>query len=418
MRQIRSLLRNPRVLSFLDQVSFSLGNFVVLMAFARGFTAVEFAGYGIGFAVVILLQSVYRVAFVVPMALVPDAAFEADRKAYAGQHLLIVGGLIALAAVAWGATLVLPVPPLAVASAVAAFSLLSSFLPQDFERTFLLRTGHQLQALLASLTFLALTLVSAGLVALHAAPFTGVMLLFWLFGVVRTALAVRRAPRPDLAGGRALLASAVRAGSASWNMLGTVASAGFSHVPLFILSFFAPAINVAAYTAVRAPMQPLQIVVRSLDLVDKVVFGRIDADDRVARHRHLRRTYVLYLAVGLVGATLIGTFAGPLIGLMFGAKYAGFEGTMRLWGAMFVIISSSLPLETAILSAGHYRGYALMQCAGGALAIVLAFPLSHLFYDFGAVLACLIGWSLTYAMLAIRVYLIIARNEDRDHPIG
>jgi hypothetical protein len=108
--------------------------------------------------------------------------------------------------------------------------------------------------------------------------------------------------------------------------------------------------------------------------------------------------------------------AGALISLMFGTKYAGFEGTMRLWGAMFVLISSALPLETqadqrsgegadqdrsdqadreveqvgpaqvpvarhllissalpletAILSAGHYRGYALMQCAGGALAVV------------------------------------------------
>jgi hypothetical protein len=55
--------------------------------------------------------------------------------------------------------------------------------------------------------------------------------------------------------------------AASWNMLGTVASSGFTHIPLFILSFFAPAINVAAFTAVRAPMQPMQIVVRSLDPV-------------------------------------------------------------------------------------------------------------------------------------------------------
>ncbi|WP_298964405.1 hypothetical protein [uncultured Methylobacterium sp.] len=418
MRLIRSLLRNPRILAFLDQVSFSLGNFVVLMAFARGFSPVEFAGYGIGFAVAILLQSVYRIAFVVPMALVPEATFAAERRGYAGQHVLIVGGLLAASALAWLATLALPVPPLAVASAIAAFSILSSFLPQDFERTFLLRTGHQAQALLASLAFLALTLVSAGLVALHAAPFTGIMLLFWLFGVVRTALAIRRAPGADLARGRALIEASVRAGSASWNMLGTVASSGFTHIPLFILSFFAPAINVAAFTAVRAPMQPMQIVVRSLDLVDKVVFGRIDPDDRVARHRHLRRTYLLYLAVGLIGAILIGAFAGPLISLMFGTKYAGFEGTMRLWGAMFVLISSALPLETAILSAGHYRGYALMQCAGGALAVVVAFPLSHYQFDFGAVLACLIGWSLTYAMLATRVYLIIARNEDREHPIG
>jgi O-antigen/teichoic acid export membrane protein len=233
-----------------------------------------------------------------------------------------------------------------------------------------------------------------------------------LFGLVKTLRLNWPEQWSDFAAGARRLAVSLR-GDAGWNMAGIVAASGYAHAPLFVLGSMAPALNVAAFTAVRAPLQPLQIVIRSFDLVDKLVFGRIDRSDRGARARHLARTYVTYLVMASVMAGAISVAAEPIIRHLLGETYVPFAGTLRLWAAVFVLMTSSLPLETAMLAAGRHRSYALFQAAGGAVALAAAFPLCRALFDAGAVLACLVGWSVTYALVAIAVMGIV-RDEKTD----
>ena len=403
VKRLWALARNERVLAFLDQASFSFANFVVIVAFARGFSPTEFAGYGIGFAISILLASVYRVAFIVPMAIGGEERFLADRAALAGQHAWISAAVVGLAVLTCLSLHAVDVSPLVRASTIAAASTLSTFFPQDFDRAFLFRSHKPALALAWSVGYVLTTLVAAALIWNQVLGFAGIMAMFAAFGLLKTSLVMRVVAVPDFGAGRRHIARALGE-SASWNMLGTFASGGLAHAPLFVLGTFAPALNVAAYTAVRAPLQPIQIIVRSLDLVDKLIFGRIDVTDVSARRRHLLRTWLLYLGISAACAVVLGAAATPIIGLVAGAKYAGFEGTLRLWGLLFVLLTSSLPLETAMLASGQHKAYALIQCGAGGLAILLAVPLAHAWLDFGAVLAGLLGWCFAYCMIAWRLW--------------
>ena len=390
-----------RLASFLDQALISLGNFAITIALARIYIPEDFAGFGIGLAISLTLAGAYRTSFAVPNALLSESRFRRRARAIAAQHLLVVISLSALALAAIAIAWAFDPPPLVMASFLGFFATAPLYLSLESDRLLGFRVGGPLVPLAMSSLYLLLVggVAAAGL--WFGLPFPAAMLALGFAGLVKVVLNCLLPGRPDLPHGINLLGHRLRH-TVGWASVGTVASAGFIHAPLWILSALAAPIHAAAYTAMRTPLQPMQILIRSFDLVDKIAFARIDPNDRAARARHTLRTYFVYLGIALVLASVATLAAAPLVHVLLGDEYLPFTPTLIAWAFNFVLIISMNPLETVVYEARQYRTYAYAQIAGGLLALALTAPLALTWQSTGAAIACICGLFIPYAWLLWR----------------
>lgn len=388
----------PRVLAILDQSFVSAANFVLAVALARLYLPADFAGYGIGLGIALTLGGAYRTSFAVPNALLEERTYKVRAKGLSAQHIMVLGSIQMLALLAFFGAHCLGEGELVQASLLSLVAVVPLYLSLENDRIFALRSGWILLP----------GLLSAGMASMMAVAILCAWQFELSFFTVLTLLAVTTTSKtlvasllpgvPDFRHGVCVLRHRLRH-TVGWTMVGTVASAGYSHAPQWILAMFAPTINVAAYTAMRTPLQPMQIIVRSLDIVDKVAFSRIARTNRDARRRHVKRSFGLYLGMAAALMLTLVVFASPLVRLILGERYLVFVPTLYVWGVSFVLQLSTAPLETLVYDARQYRAYAMAQLVGGATAVAIAVPLSIVGQDFGAAAACVVGLSIPYVWL-------------------
>lgn len=381
--------------AMLDQLLVSGANFAITLYLARVFDPIYLAAYGLGLSVALVLSNAYRLAFIVPLLLMDRARFTARSRRLQARHLVFYTLVVGIIAGCLALGLSIGASSFAVVSLLSALVCFVQLAAIDFERLIFIRLGRAWLSPAFSFGQLALVIVLGSLAYLSYLSAIAFIALTVSLTLTRFLVSVVSVPPKFHRLWRGSKATLNR--SFGWLVLGSLSSTGGSHLPMFYLSSFAPTLNVAAYVAMRAPVQPLQIITRSLDLVDKLRMSQLHGNASILTLVRRRLVSLAVVSVAIVVATYL--LSTQIILLLLGTKYGGFELTLTAWAVLICLYALTLPIESLLVSQGRSKQYALFQVGAAAITAGLAIPLTYLFLDLGAVLSGIVGmmWLLSAA---------------------
>ena len=362
---------------------------MVTLCLARVFDPIDLAAYGLGLSAALVLSNAYRLAFIVPLLLMDKARFGARSRRLQARHQVFYATIVGTLAFC----LVLAVS--IGASSFALMALLSTLVcfvqlaPIDFERLIFIRAGRAWLSPAFSLGHFLVVIGLGGLASIGYLSAIAFVAFTAVFSWIRFSVSAGLVP-PKFhglwKGSKATLSR-----NFGWLVLGSLSSTGASHLPMFYLSSFAPALNVAAYVAMRAPVQPLQIITRSLDLLDKLRLSRLQGRTQNLKPQLVGRRLTSLALAGVVIVTTVHLLSTQIVLLLFGTKYRGFELTLTAWAILIGLYTLTLPIESLLVSKGRSKLYALLQLGAAGITVVLSIPLTYFLLDLGAVLSGIIG---------------------------
>jgi O-antigen/teichoic acid export membrane protein len=398
-------LRVPvvKVAAIGDQIVVSLTNFVLAIAMGRAFSAEEFASFGIGLSIGLMVQGLQRHAVTIPLMLRPaDRIARRHRAILAEQYWLVLAvvtvGVLAVAA-AWHMNLGRYGHLIALSSLVS----LIVYLQLEFSRTFLVKTGRPWFLIASAGWYCVVALALAGAALSHRIGYETVLFVLGGAMALHALSLMMIAGSPQWSRGWRLLRHDIRR-YGGWSAAATLTYSGYNHVPLLLLGALAAPVHAAVFVATRSLMQPLQIIQRGLDIADKSAFAG------VARKPYARETLKLiltfsafYMLIGVVYCAAAGLLANDLITLAYGSKFSDAESALFAWLPVYVLMGLSLPLETLVYARRDFRHYFLLRGLASVVAIALSLPLLMMFYETGAIAACAAGWLLAALGTVIRL---------------
>lgn len=386
-----------RGLSLADQIVFSAGNFLLSITLARHFSETVFAGYGIGLSVALIILGVQRNCYVVQNAVLPSGIFQGRAGKVLGQQAVFCSTLILAELLLLGIAYVLTgsVYMQAILFSVLVCTLIYAQL--DFNRIAFIKHERYAYPLLSSTAFLVLNGLLFWAIPVFNLSFNTAMAILAAFSFLMVSWLFFVLGKPDLFWGWRLLKRDFKKYVVG-SLAGVLGYSGYNHFPLFVLGVVAVPLQSAAFTAMRGLTQPLQIVVRGLDLIDKNAFQNKDAQTPQGMKHTLRRQFLFYILLSVLAFGFVSVFGAWLIGLTYGDKYTGFTDVLAWWTAMFGLMALGLPLETAVVKMDKINAYNKTKILAGAGATILAFVLCPVYGAMGAVMACFAGWLIATAI--------------------
>jgi O-antigen/teichoic acid export membrane protein len=375
-----------------DQLLVALTNFGLTIAIGRAFGADELAAYGIGLSVGLMVQGLQRHAVTIPLMLHPAGWVRGRKAAIAGEQMLmllpaLLVGLLALFAASWSSGFL---QLIVLSSAVC----LLIYLQLEFARAFLVKLEKP-GLLLAGAAFYAAVAAALAIAALRGLVGYDTLLISLAAAMVVHACAVA-AVGGGVAlkdGSRLLAADMKRYGG--WALAATGTYAGYNHAPLLILGAVAAPVHAAVFVAARSLMQPLQILLRGLDVADKNAFAELRSNQPAPRF--IFRLVILYAAIGIALGAAFAVASDWLLTFAYGQKFAGYGNAVVAWAFAYALISVSMPLESLVYAQNRFAGYFAIRGAASVIAIAAAFPLIHGYSAVGAIAACALGWLVAVA---------------------
>lgn len=384
-----------RIAVLIDQTSTSAGNFLLTLVLVRTHSAQEFGAFGLAMFTMVMLSSLYRYAFVIPVSLWPNVRFQRRIRALSTYHLGVQLLLAVLLLVAAGIEMILGAKPFVQEVTIACFGISFVYMTVDFDRVAALRLHGAWFACVNAVALGSAMLALSVLIYFTKLSFSIAMVAVGSVALTKTILVHLR--RPALRHARYVSGYLLR--SSIWGACGNLISAVYSTAPQWFLGVYAPPAQVAGFTAVRTPLQPLMVAVRGLDVVDKAAFARINPTDRARRAAHARNSAIRYFAISSMVAVLVSFNANTIISFVLGVRYQSFVTTLILTSIYYIVIATAAPLETVTFAQGKQRQYAIAQGVGAVLCVIAMFPLIQHLGANGAVLAAFIGWAPPAALL-------------------
>ena len=384
------MMSRTHLISFTDQVIFSASNFALSIGLVRVFNETEFAGYGIALSIALFIQSVQR-GFNIQAALLDTERFSAKAKDLLGGHIIILGVALLIPLLAYSFLRASGAPTLTTDIAAATVACVAIYFQVDVNRIFLIKRGRQAWSLVVSAILSAVYALIIALGYLKTITFQEGMLSLAALFVFVSAVVAWGGIWPDFQRGWRELVRDLRTIMA-WTTLGTLASGAYSHLPVFILGAIQAPIYTAGYVATRNLLQPLQVLIRGLDIADKHVFsGRADQND-------LRRGVVWPILRNVVAsvcyAILIYAIAETLLTRIYGEKFAAFASALQFWILVFVVMAPILPLESMIYAKRNVKGYSIGIVFCGIVIAAVIYPLIYKWNVMGAIAGSLLGCTL------------------------
>jgi O-antigen/teichoic acid export membrane protein len=139
----------------------------------------------------------------------------------------------------------------------------------------------------------------------------------------------------------------------------------------------------------------LQILLRGFDIADKNLFAELRRGKGASRF--IWKLVLLYALVGVAFGAAAGFGAERLLSLAYGPKFAGYGAAIIAWVPAYVLLSISMPLESAVYVQNRFAAYFTIRGVASAVAIAAAFPLIYRYAEIGAIAACAIGWFIAVA---------------------
>jgi len=404
-----------RFISLADQVVFSAATFLLMIMLARYYSEVELAGYGIGLSIALTLQGVLRNCYVIQNSIILPRILRNLTSKVLGQQTFI-----------WGILLIVELAVLtmvlffngnsfygAIVISTIACSLIYAQL--DFDRIMLIKHEKYWSSFIASALYLTLNIILFFAIPQYNISFYMVMLILGVYAFLKFICLLFALGLPNLFWGWRLIKRDFKKHFIS-SISGSMGYFGHNHMPLIFLGFFEAPIQTAAFVAMRGLMQPLLVIVRSLDIIDKNLFQLItaDNDDKVAGMREVLIRQILIYGLLAFGVILFVTaFGDTIIQLVYGAKYAAYSHILTGWALVYFILAISFPLETMIVKLDKLKTYNFYRLAAGAIGAILAVFLCGPYGALGAVIACFVGFlvSIVCALWVVRDVLFWKNNE-------
>ncbi len=391
-----------RLLPVFDQVLFAASNFILAIVLARFHSAEVVAAYGVGLSVALILQAMQRHVIIIPLNVTRKIRNTKFAQTWLGAHFIATGCMLSFVGVICSLVTQLLMNGYVNLIAFSVLALIVVYMQAEFGRAFLIATNRTgFVVLPATLQVLAVLYIAyTG----SAAPYGYLQILFVLVSValVSALCMVVLAGGVEWTHGDRLLRRLMKK-YAGWGSVGVIASSGYNHVPLFILGAYAAPIQAAAFVTMRNLLQPSQVLMRGLDIVDKRKVGELRFVDGSSIRRKAFSLCMIYTTVAALFAMVVVLSGAYISELVYGPEYADFAHLLLQWGAVYVLMALLLPMESLAYASDRTSAYYSIRIVAGLVAAIISFPLVWNFGAAGAVTGCLIGWlitvSATFALL-------------------
>lgn len=400
----------PRsIYNFSDQIFFSLGNFGLTIILSRLYGDEIFAGFGIGLSIALMLQSIQRGIYVVPCALQSTKRARKVMPGIIGEHniaLLTVAVIFLLIfSLVESFRFFLNGMELVESIVISSFVCALIYMQADFDRFIYSRGTFYYVPFLFSVAYviaiLTLYYLSSHFKISHYLFLSAIASIFLLKAFFSSIYV----SSPNYKWGlRMLKRDLVFRGA--FSVEGAIAYAGYNHMPLFILGFSAAPIEAAAFVAMRGLVQPIQIIIRALDVGDKLRIMDLNKSGKSISSIFFKTIikYSLVCGVMIIGTAIISPY---LASIAYHDAYSGYEWLMVGHASVFLLLSLTLPVESIINIKGTYRQMRFWRFASAAIGIVFSAYFCKTIGATGAMLATLIGWTVAFlgGVFVVRGYI-------------
>ncbi len=400
-----------RVAALLEQGLVAGANFVAFVLFARELAPAAWGEFGFAYALVLFVQGFQRAWVTIPMITFSTVGWDAARStwAQANSALALGGALLLLAAAA--AALMLPLPWLRHALLMAACMALPMIVHEFARRAAVQEQRMDLLAAMGGVY--AAVLLSAALVPAPAGqarvwlPALGVALGSAAAAGLYRAVARRSAlPRPAWPAH-----NAERAGYSGWATLSHLGYSGYNFGVQALLAALAGPAAVGVFHACRMLVQPVSTLIGAMDSVDKPrAAAALAARGPAALRQVLWRTLRWLLLLALPYLALVALGAGPLLGLVYGERYAGHETVVWMWCLVTLCTLVSQPVESGLYVARRTRALFFGRAVAALVSLTLALPLVAAWGAAGALAAMAAGFGLAAACGALSLKRLSASS--------
>jgi O-antigen/teichoic acid export membrane protein len=373
-----------------DQVIVAFTNFALTLAIGRAYGAEEFAAYGIGISVALMVQGIQRHAVTIPLMLQPARTVKRRARAVVAEQMIALVSTMGVAALCLLIAAAAGVNRYGLLIVASSGVLLLVFFQLEFARAFLVKIGKPWLLLASAGWYCAVAAGASAGAFWRGLPYDMVLTVLAVAMVLHAVAVVVVAGTPVLLRGFILLRRDLRR-YGGWAAAATLTYTGYNHVPLLLLGALAAPRHAAAFVAARSLLQPLQILLRGFDLADKSRFAETARNGDGAL-RFTLRLAALYAAIAIAFGVLVAVFAGPLITFAYGQKFADSSAALIAWAPVYVALSVTLPLESLVYARNEFARYFTVRGAASVIALAAAVPLIRQFAEVGAIAACGIGW--------------------------
>jgi O-antigen/teichoic acid export membrane protein len=407
----------PRLLLILDQSLFSGANFLLTTFLARHYAPAQFGAYGVGLSAALMIQFVQRNLYVVNLLLASERVVRRLLAGIIAKHLVVTGGVVGLVALALLVLAAAGIPAGTLDILAATLSCIVVYFQADFDRSLLVKHGAYRGAVLVSAAYLAIVLGLALAALKTRLGFDEFMIALAAGCLVKGAWIVALRKPPRWGWGLRLLARDWRDYGIP-TLLAVLATAGYTYVPVMILAAVRGPAEVAGMMAMRSLTMPLNLVLRSLDAVDKNRFRAASGGTAVGVRRVFWRTMLGYAALGAGAVAILALFAHPIIAIVYRDRYAAFTGLLLCWCVYCALLGLMQPLQSVVLLARRQLAATRWSTLSGVAAAVIAFAACRGFGAAGAMSATLAAAALNVAISLYVVRDLVFGSHDRALPGG
>jgi O-antigen/teichoic acid export membrane protein len=337
-----------RGLLFADNLLFSAANFVLTISLARIYAESDFAALGVALAFVLAVQGMQKSLYIVRVSLMATHAARRRRGAIIAEHLIVVAGAVLLVCLVTAVGIAVGASEQFRLIGLATVVCYLIYFQADFDRAMLLKLGSALRPALLSLSYLIAVAVLALLGRMRGLSFLGFMIGLAVFTLAKGAVVVAIVGAwPRWRAGRRLLALDWRRYGVP-SLIGAASYAGFTHVPVVLLEALNGPLQVGVFVAMRTLMQPLMVVIRSLDAGDKNRFQDRSGGTLIGIRHVFWRTIAIYACIGALALAVLSVAPEQLIRIVYKGKYGGHADLLIGWCLFAIFLALSMPIQSVV----------------------------------------------------------------------
>lgn len=398
-----------RLITLGDQGMFAVGNFLLTILLTRYYNDIDLAAYGIAISIALVLQGVQKNSYLIQNAVLDSKIYRKRGKKILGEHMIAVFPIFFVLSVI-SAFIILFAPEAFFFHTIVATTVCFAIYAQlEFERYVFIKYERFIIPFITSFCFAGLVI---GFLFFHdSLSFYGVMVILWLFACLKTSVAFLIVGGLDLKGGLILLCSDFRRNSLG-SLMGVIGSSGYTHGPVIALGLFSSPLHAAAFVAMRSLMQPIQIIMRSMDVIDKNFFRSKVTNGDAGIIKVMKSQIIMYGLVSASIALVISVLGTVIINFLYDGEYIEFIYVLYGWAIISVFTSMTLPIESAIVVKKLLNKYNFIRLWIGISVVTLAIVIIAPYGAYAAL--ALSGVALFIAMVAGVFILFIEVRKNRS----
>ncbi|MGI9350912.1 MAG: lipopolysaccharide biosynthesis protein [Rhizobiaceae bacterium] len=402
-------LNMSRLFPIFDQVLFAATNFSLAIILARYHSPEVVAAYGLGLSVALVLQAIQRHVIIIPLNLRKKVKNEKLSRTWLGTHFIATGCMLSFVGVFCSLATQLLMKEYVNLVAFSVLALIIIYMQAEFGRAFLIAINQTKFVIVPAIFQISAVSYIAYFGVQDPYAYIKILAILVAASTASAFLLVTLVGSPEWVFGDRHLRRLIRK-YARWGSLGVLASAGYNHVPLLILGVFASPLQAAAFITMRNLLQPSQVLMRGLDIVDKRKVGGFRYTDTTAMYRKADQLVLAYGLLAAAYALVINLGGEWLSGVVYGEGYRVFADLLVPWAVIYVLMAMLFPLESLAYASDKIKSYYTIRIFAGVAATMMAFPLIWNLHAMGAVIACLIGWVITVG----GTYWMLKRSEWKN----